>query len=256
MPPNNRTLQSDLSSTPIDHDRPGTCHGGHGLAHDPETNERFLEESLAWLDSNAARQFARRQLSDHDLPAGGADVDDVINEARAKVWRRSLGDPVQVRRTSAYCATVIANVVRRIVRGDIPYDPLDPTGAAILDGDDESIHAPAAGGSRSPARSLDSIDSLRVRVETSGAAHWTVSGALTFLTATSEADCDLDDVPQPKSHSSNAPYWSALWFAGRRSDCFPGTGKDHARLRKARNRGIEILRTFIDRMKLEEWGQR
>ena len=245
MPGSQRTLQSDPSSDPID-DTLIRREGGTGLAEHADANARFLEESLAWFATPAARAHARGQLKFHHLPSNSHDVDDVLNEARERVWRRSLGAPITAERPGAYCAQVITNIVRRIIRSDIELDPLTDHAEPLPD----TAHSPGS----SPV--IDTVDALRIRIETCGAPHWVRSGALTFVTAVSEPDCDVRDVPQPQSHTSNAHYWSALWFAGRRTDCFPGTGKDHPRLRKARNRAIEIVRGLIDRVSLEERGAR
>lgn len=232
------------------------------MTQSPTPNEAFQAAAIDWLGSSRARVFAGKRLRHHGLPHRDDDIADVIGDAQLSVVRRAKGGPVTVENVGAYCSTIIANLVKRIERPmTTPLDPeaFDPT---ALEPDEFEPRATGAWDraddttTPEPVSEPDAfINQLRLHIEAGAEPEWQKSGALTVLTALAYTECDLDGVPQPESHMANGHYWAGLWFAGKRTECFPGDGKEHPRMRQARRRAIEKIRDLVDRASLLGQGR-
>lgn len=237
---------------------------------DPSSPSAFAEAASAWLDSPAALAHAAALLRRKRL---GINEADVVADVRSAIWMRVQRphDHLDPASAEAYCKRVAHNVVNDVLRG-YSTDPLDdsvlrrleargavPTttsrGSDDEDGvdddddrdDDHGDDEIAAGPRVAGAAEHELIEQLRSLIETSGEAHWVVSGALTYLTLEYDRDCDRSDAPWPQAGSAfdRALLWPALWFAGKRDGIFPTDGRNNPAQRQRLKRAGEPIYRLI-----------
>ena len=209
----------------------------------PDALSEFARAAFAWLDTPAATRLANRLIHRYRL---FLEPDDVLNEARLRVWRRTATEHADLVNAPAYCSTVIANIVKKIERGAEPRDV-----------DEELVWQPGPGAVvPQESDSAEFLDDLRAGVETSGEQPWVVSGALTAITLTLYDTCDLRGVPQPAGRAQQARMWAGLWFSGKRDGFFANQQADHPRIRQARARACSRIADLLDRVTLTMRGQR
>lgn len=191
--------------------------------------------TLRWLESAAARQHATNALGRRGLPP--TLVDDVLQEARVRVWRTEGRLPEPVDNPAGFGHRMLQYAVADLTRTTRRRPP-----AATAPADDHAAD---------PAPPVDVVvvagafeDACRRAVaEAMGEQPWRGAAVLTELTLRLHADVPVPvGAPAPVGASDDgAVAWAALWLAGRH-DCFPvAPAGDDAATRRRRSRALAAV---------------
>ena len=190
------------------------------------------ETAIGWLQSGVAAVVARRQLERLRLPANLAD--DVLQEARVRVWRQSLTheDPPDAFEAVARRAIhQAAQDLHRKAWFRLPPDSIE-----------ELVHEPVGPSDVALPRELE--DPCR-RVVASRLARrpWVGAAALNEITFRLNPDVPIPDgAPAPDAgDDDHRVAWASMWLAGR-FDCFPvSPDGDGDAVRQRRSRALAAV---------------
>jgi hypothetical protein len=204
--------------------------------------EVYAEASMLavhrWCATAEAHAVARRLLDRRRLTLS---AEDLVFEAQERVLCAIDRNPDRFATftPAAYCTTVMANLVKRLLsrrdlRDDVPLDVLE----GQLSADPEPVMTPPDRGD---------LDRYCAAVEALGGNPVHVSGALTVTYLLAFDDIDVDDAPWPRAgvRDDRRHGWPALWFATRNPALFPNSsrrGDPQARIRQRHLDKIEGLR--------------
>lgn len=191
----------------------------------------------------ARQEFRKLRLS--------LEPEDVIGEAVGKIvrWcRRHPERPVEnlggLFRTACrqVCLDLVRGNGRRVheIDGGLPDE--DGPGHEILADRDDGVGAVLDEVDGSSAHQI--LERLRVLIERLGSSAVAISGALTFVTLSTDPDIDVSDAPAPKAGVARdrAFGWPALWFATRH----PGLFVNNSSVNRRRQRRISEIFTLLD----------
>lgn len=211
-----------------------------------------LADVMAWLASGPATRIAQRRLDEHRL---FVPTQEVLDTTLERIWksrlRRPSAEPIDD--IARYCAIVIRNVVRDMVRGfdgvdavdDANFERLAVEREALGRGDD--VVAGASGGRD---------DAIRAALEASTALEsWVLSAALTYVTLSEFPDLEVHGAPRPLAGArpDQARMWPSLWLAGMRTGIFPSGGGHDAAQRQRLTRAAAKVRAAIERAAAAAW---